>query len=206
MVSRLRASHLFIIVALMIMPRFARSSAAAEETAGAGSGLPAGELVGRTIVVMAASDARSRTTPTWELVTRAAARTGLGEIHPAEVTSAPTPRAPAWLSTAQQELAALSFSAALSALDAAVAEVALTGGAGLDARSLDDLFLLRAVAGFRLGEATRVRSWDDFIRAATLASERVLDAGRFAPAVVEAWERAAAPKARSPCAPPRPPA
>lgn len=197
MASRLRASLLFIIVALMIMPRFARSSAAAE-AARAGSGFPAGESAGRTIVVMAASDARSRMTPTWELVTRAAARAGLGEIHPADVTSAAIPRAPAWLATAQQELAGLSFAAALSALDAAVAEVALTGGAGLDTRSLDDLFLLRAVAGFRLGEATRVRAWDDFIRAATLAPERVLDAGRFAPAVVEAWERASSEVRRRP--------
>ena len=49
-----------------------------------------------------------------------------------------------------------------------------------------------------MGDAGRDRAWEDFVRAALLAPERVLDAGRFAPAVLETWRRAAAEAHRRP--------
>lgn len=132
------------------------------------------------------------------IIGRAAALSGLGQPQPVEIAGKTLPRAAALLAAAQQRLAELKFAEAVSQLDAAVAEVALTGASSLDAPELDDVFLLRGAAALRLGEATRSRAWEDFIRAATLAPARVLDAGRFAPAVVETWERAVAEARRRP--------
>jgi hypothetical protein len=129
---------------------------------------------------------------------RAVASAGAGPVEVVEIAGAPPPRAPAELADAQRKLSDLRFDDARAALDAAVAEATLTGGAGLGAAELDDLFLLRGVAALHQGDAGRARAWEDFVRAALLAPERVLDAGRFAPAVQERWRRAAAEAQRRP--------
>ena len=129
---------------------------------------------------------------------RAASSTGVGAIEDVEIASATAPRARSELQQATQAMAELRYGDAVGALSAAIAEVAITGGAGLDAAELDDLFLLRGAAALHLGDAARASAWDDFVKAALLAPERVLDPGRFPPAVMATWTRAVAEAHRRP--------
>lgn len=82
---------------------------------------------------------------------------------------------------------ALQFADALRALGEAERGIDGAGGQGIDAVTLSDVFLYRALAGAQTQAAT---AWDDFVLAATLGSARVLDASRFAPRVVEEFARA----------------
>ena len=128
----------------------------------------------------------------------AARAAGLAPVETVELAPALAPRAHAQLEEGTRALAELRFDDAVRALSAGIAELALTGGASLDAAQMDDLFLLRGVAELKLDEARRAAAWDDFVRAALLAPERILDAGRFAPAVVATWTRAVAEAQRRP--------
>jgi hypothetical protein len=83
----------------------------------------------------------------------------------------------------------LQFDAAIGELDRAAAELDRTGGAGLDAAALGDLFLYRGLARMQTSDA---RAWDDLVEAAALAPARVLDPARFPPRAIEAYTRAAA--------------
>jgi hypothetical protein len=123
---------------------------------------------------------------------QAARAVGAAPVELVEIAGGPAPRAPVALEAGSRAIAELRFEEAQRALDAAAAEAVMTGGAGLTATELDDLFLLRGVSELKLGESARVRAWDDFVRAALLAPERVLDAGRFSPSVLETWRRAVA--------------
>jgi len=142
--------------------------------------------------------AEAQAAPARAAFARATAAAGLPAPELVAIAGGPTPRAREQLQAAERALAELRFDDAQSALSAAVAEVAITGGAGLNAGELDDLFLLRGVAALRAGEPSRARAWDDLLHAALLAPERVLDAGRFAPAVTDTWRRATAEAQRRP--------
>jgi len=80
---------------------------------------------------------------------------GASPVEVIEIEGGPAPRAAAELGRAQRALAELRFDDARAALDAAVVEATLTGGAGLGAAELDDIFLLRGVAALRMGEIGR---------------------------------------------------
>ena len=151
-------------------------------------------VVGGTPAEIAAAQA----TTAHAAFTHATAAAALPAPELVAIAAGPTPRAREQLQAGERALAELRFDDAQRALSAAIAEVAITGGAGLDAGELDDLFLLRGVAALRAGEAGRARAWDDLLHAALLAPERVLDAGRFSPAVTETWRRAAAEAQRRP--------
>jgi len=85
---------------------------------------------------------------------------------------------------------ALEFDAALTALDAAASIVDQTGAALVDAATLGDLFLYRALTHTQRGEDSR--AWDDFIAAAGVDPTRVLDPAGFPPRAVERFAQARA--------------
>jgi hypothetical protein len=117
-------------------------------------------------------------------------RAGLPPPELVEVAGAPPPQAAQALAAATTFLDQLRFDEAIRALDLAATDAAVTGAAGLDATALADIYLLRAAATQKSGRAGEPRAWDDFVRAASLAPERVLDGGRFPPAVIKEWKRA----------------
>ncbi len=82
---------------------------------------------------------------------------------------------------------ALQFADAQAALAEAERSIDAMGGRAVDAVTLSDVFLYRALAGAQTHAPT---AWDDFVLAAKLGSARVLDASRFAPRVVEEFARA----------------
>jgi hypothetical protein len=83
---------------------------------------------------------------------------------------------------------ALRFDEGLADLDAALAEAALTGAAGLSTAELSDLYLYRGLVYTQRGDLGR--AWDDLVRAAVVDPARVLDPLRFPPRAVEAFHRA----------------
>jgi hypothetical protein len=80
------------------------------------------------------------------------------------------------------------YKTALAHLDKGIAEAATTGGLGLSPSELSDLLIYEALVFGQLGDT--VRSWDDFVRAATIEPTRKLDPVRFSPRVIETFERA----------------
>lgn len=80
------------------------------------------------------------------------------------------------------------YKIALGHLERGMAEAAATGGLGLSAAELSDLLIYEALVFGQLGDAAR--SWDDFVRAATIEPTRKLDPVRFSPRVIETFERA----------------
>jgi len=129
------------------------------------------------------------TAPAREAVARAAAASGAAfvDLSPAP---APEPAAAALLARGIEELSALRLDEAQTALDAALAEARSTGAAGLSATQLSDLFLHRSLLATQRGNADR--AWEELVRAATVDPARILDAARFPPRVLQAFERAAA--------------
>ncbi len=115
---------------------------------------------------------------------------GWAPIHRVDFATPPKVRAPEALQAALAAMGALQFQDALQELDAAAAEASASGAAGLSNSQLGDIFLYRAIARLRLDASAGGRAWEDFVRAATLNPERVLDPGRVPPAGVEAWNRA----------------
>ena len=83
---------------------------------------------------------------------------------------------------------ALHYDEARAALDQARDLVDRTGAAGLSTAQLSDLFLYRGLVRVQTGDATG--AWDELVAAVVVAPERVLDAGRFPPNIVELFERA----------------
>jgi hypothetical protein len=83
-------------------------------------------------------------------------------------------------------------------LDEAAADVAATGGAGLDAATLSDLFLYRAWAVSRAdfntahvpASTARAQAYVDLARAAALTPGRQLNQQQFPPVILEDWTRA----------------
>jgi hypothetical protein len=123
-------------------------------------------------------------------------------LRPVEVVDVPAPAEPhAPNDTRMGILNAqkLAFTEAQHDLDAAAAEVATTGGAGLTGAELGDLYLYRAMTTARADwKATaaappteeRTKAFDDYLRAATILPNRVLNTRELPPQVVADFQRA----------------
>ena len=110
------------------------------------------------------------------------------DVSPRSAAAAnPRPQIQAQLARGITAYQALQFADALVALGEAESGIDASGGQAIDAVTLSDVFLYRALAG---AQTQAVTAWDDFVLAAALGSTRVLDANRFAPRVVEEFSRA----------------
>ena len=133
--------------------------------------------------------------------TAAAARYKLRPVEVVDIPTPPAPRAPDLLKIGIINTQKIAFGEALRDLDAAAAEVAATGGAGLSTDELADLYLNRAIATARAdwnataaAPATdaRTRAYADYLRAATLAPARTLNTREIPPQAVADFARAVA--------------
>jgi hypothetical protein len=131
---------------------------------------------------------------------RAAKRFGLG---PVEVVAIEAPRAPEVterLKTGIGLVTKLDFGRGLATLDEVAADVAASGGAGLDTRALADLYFHRGWAMSRVDfnpahvpeSSSRAQGYADLERAAGLDSHRVVNATQFPALLAEDWARAVA--------------
>ena len=84
----------------------------------------------------------------------------------------------------------LDLESAINALNAAAEFVDQTGAAGLDATTLADLYLYRALAYATRGDDPR--SWDDFVTVAGIQPTRVLDPANLSPRVIDRFNQARA--------------
>jgi hypothetical protein len=134
-----------------------------------------------------------------QLFTAAATRYNLRPVEVVDVPAPAPPRAPDNVRIGILNTQKLAFSEAQHDLDAAAAEIATTGGAGLTAAELDDLYLFRAMATARADwnaqpnaapTEARTKAFDDYQRAATLAPTRTLNERELPPQVVADFKRA----------------
>jgi hypothetical protein len=93
------------------------------------------------------------------------------------------------LQKAIEAYARLQLPDARARLDALEAEVAASGGAGLDRGELVELFATRAAVRSAAGDEGA--TWDDLLQVAAFAPSRPLDPARFPPRLVETERRAA---------------
>lgn len=100
----------------------------------------------------------------------------------------PRSRAPQLLRAAIDAYHGFKYDIAIDRIAKGLVEVAKTGGRGMTARSLAELFLYRALVHTARGDATA--SWDDFVRSAVIDPSRHLDPVRFPPRVIESFQRA----------------
>ncbi|GAB4525960.1 MAG: hypothetical protein Tsb0020_43870 [Haliangiales bacterium] len=100
----------------------------------------------------------------------------------------PEPRAAAQLERAISAYHRFEEAQAVAAIEAVLAEVEVTGAAGLSARMLGDAFLYGALIAAQQGDSAL--AWERWIQAATLDPGRRLDPVRFPPGVVDTFERA----------------
>src|SRR5262249_20370970 len=127
------------------------------------------------------------------------------KLQPLEVIDIPAPPAfktPLTLRVTIAKVVKLAFDEAMPELDAAVAEVAETGGAGLTTAELSDLFLYRGWATARANwnssaapetpeaNAGRAKAFDEYMRAAALTPDRALNPREVPPQVVADFARA----------------
>src|SRR6185312_10396886 len=128
-----------------------------------------------------------------ERFTAAATRYKLRPVEVVDVQAPPEPRAPTEARMGILNAQKLAFGEALHDLDAAAAEVTTSGGAGLDATALSDLYLYRAMATARADwnaqanaapTDARGKAFDDYLRAATIAPTRALNPRELPPQVV----------------------
>lgn len=132
--------------------------------------------------------------------TEATRRFGLGPVEVVDIEGPPTPKAPELLKQGQELVRRLQHAPGQAALDEAAAEIMTTGGAGLDARGLSDLFLYRAWAVSRADFNTdraptstaRAQAFSNLVRAVTFTPTRELNAQQYPPVIVEDWARARA--------------
>jgi hypothetical protein len=133
--------------------------------------------------------------------TAAAARYKLRPVEVVDVPAPPAPRAPDLLKTGIINAQKIAFGEALHDLDAAAAEVATTGGAGLSTDELSDLYLYRAIATAHADwNATaaapptdaRTQAFTDYLRAAALTPARALNAREIPPQAMADFARAVA--------------
>ena len=134
-----------------------------------------------------------------ERFTAAATHYNLRPVEVVDVQPPPAPRAPDDVRFGILNAQKLAFTEAAHDLDVAAAEVATTGGAGLTDAELGDLYLYRAMATARADwkaqpadapTEARTKSFDDYLRAATLAPRRTLNARELPPQVVADFQRA----------------
>ena len=84
----------------------------------------------------------------------------------------------------------LELEGAINSLTSAADLVDQTGAAGLDATTLADLFLYRALSFSSRGDDPK--SWDDFVTVAAIQPTRVLDPANFGPRAVDRFGQARA--------------
>src|SRR6188508_3017357 len=134
-------------------------------------------------------------------LTAAAARYKLRPVEVVDIPAPPAPRAPDLLKIGIINTQKIAFDEALRDLDAAAAEAAATGGAGLSTDELADLYLNRAIATAHADwnaaaaappSDARTRAYTDYLRAATLAPARPLNAREIPPQAVADFARAVA--------------
>ncbi|HSY40727.1 MAG TPA: hypothetical protein VLA79_14400 [Polyangia bacterium] len=134
-----------------------------------------------------------------QLFTAAATRYNLRPVEVVDVPAPAEPHAPTDVRMGILNAQKLAFSESQHDLDAAAAEVATTGGAGLTAAELGDLYLFRAMAVARADwnaqptaapTDARTKAFDDYLRAATLAPNRTLNERELPPQVVADFKRA----------------
>jgi hypothetical protein len=126
----------------------------------------------------------------------------LAPLEVIDVPAPPAPKTPTTLKASVAKTSKMAFSEALPELDAAAAEVASTGGAGLATAELAELFLFRAMATARAdwnasaapvldaANPDRARAFGDYLRAAALAPDRPLNPQQLPPQVVADFRRA----------------
>src|SRR4029079_17282755 len=133
--------------------------------------------------------------------TAAAARYKLRPVEVVDIPAPAAPRAPDLLKSRILNTTKIAVGEALHDLDAAAAEAATTGGAGLSTDDLSDLYLHRAIATAHADwNATadapptdaRTRAYADYLRAATLTPARTLNAREIPPQAVADFARAVA--------------
>jgi hypothetical protein len=136
----------------------------------------------------------------------AAERYRLGPVEVVDIPAPAAPRAAPLIKSGAAKALKVSFDDALKDLDAAAAEVAETGGAGLTTTELFDLYLYRAMATARAdwrapaeapqlpasADDPRGRAFDDYLRAATITTDRPLNPRELPPQVMADFARAAA--------------
>ncbi len=133
-------------------------------------------------------------------LTRAAARYHLRGIEVVDIPTPPPLQTGAAIKAGLDLVKKLSFDDARKQLDSAAEKTAETGGAGLTTDEISDLYLGRAMAIARadwkpdrsVDEATRVRAYEDYVRAATMTPNRVLNPHDYPPQTLEDWAKAVA--------------
>jgi hypothetical protein len=140
----------------------------------------------------------------------AATRYRLTPLEVIDIPRPPAPKTPDTLKATFAKALKLAFDEALPELDAAIAEVIATGGAGLSTAELSDLYLYRGMALARADwngtapaemsalNSKRARAFADYVRAAALSPFRVLDAHALPPQVVADFARALETTRRAP--------
>jgi hypothetical protein len=135
------------------------------------------------------------------LFTQTVARYGLGPVEVVDIPRPPPPRAPELLRTGKAAAEKLRFDEAATALDAAVTEVLATGGDGLEAKDLPELFIQQAIAAQKatwrdltgpVTEITPAKAREAYLRAAVLAPDRTLEARRYPPLAIASFKLATA--------------
>jgi hypothetical protein len=129
------------------------------------------------------------------------------KLQPLEVIDIPAPpefKTPATLRTTIAKVVKLDFDGAMPELDAAAAEVAETGGAGLSTAELSELFLYRGMATARAtwkspaapespeANPARAHAFDEYLRAAALAGDKAPNPRELPPQVIADFARAVA--------------
>jgi len=133
-------------------------------------------------------------------LTRAAARYKLLPVEVVDIEQPPPPPTGAVIKAGVDLVKKLAFDDAKKELDAADQTVTRTGGAGLSTAELSDLYLARAMAIARadwkpersVDQATRVRAYEDYVRAAALIPDRILNPHDYPPQTMEDWTKAVA--------------
>jgi hypothetical protein len=129
----------------------------------------------------------------------AVARHQMGPVEVMDIPGPPEPRAKGLLATGRTAVEAKRFGDAEVALHAAANEIKATGGAGLDATQLAEVFLY-------LGMALQQADWKDppapvteitpaaakeaYLRAAVLDHDRILLPRQFPPLAIASWQLA----------------
>ena len=133
-------------------------------------------------------------------LTRASSHYNLLPVEVVDIEMPPPPQTGAGVKAGVDLVKKLAFDDAKKQLDPVAEKATQTGGAGLTTLELSDLYLARAMAVARadwkpersVDEATRVRAYEDYVRAATLTPERVLNPHDYPPQTIEDWTKAVA--------------
>jgi len=135
----------------------------------------------------------------------AAQRYKLGPVEVVDIPPPPTARAAGLIKSGAAKALKVAFADALKDLDEAAAEVVAAGGAGLTTTELFDLYLYRGMATARADwnapaaapggapagpDDPRARGFEDYLRAATLTTDRPLNPRELPPQVIADFARA----------------